>query len=217
MEITDVILRIMELLGTVAFAVSGVAVAVRKELDFFGAVVLGVITAVGGGLLRDVLLGQIPPVMFRNYLFVTVAFITSCLVFFTEYFESGKYHKQQDWYLQAINFFDSVGLGVFTAVGVNTAIVHQFGGNGFLTVFVGAITGIGGGMIRDVLAGEIPMVLIEHRQIYALAAIIGGTFHWFLYHQGVGLTTAMLSGSAAVLFIRFLAWRYHWELPKISK
>lgn len=213
MELAELIIRITEYIGTVAFAISGVIVAINKRLDFFGAAVLGVTTAVGGGALRDILLGITPPMMFQNYVFVAVALAISCLIFIIEYHIGGIFSKGRD-YLQVINIFDAVGLGAFTVVGVNTAIISGYSDNGFLVIFVGTITGIGGGVLRDVLAGRIPMVL--RKQIYAVAAIVGAAFNFILYHMGYNPTLAMLLGAAAVMLIRFLASYFKWDLPKVS-
>lgn len=145
MEWSEIILLIVKLVGTIAFAVSGVMVAIEKQLDIFGAMVLGVITALGGGVLRDILLGINPPLMFKEYLFVTVAFATSFLVFLNEYFMGRTFFRYRNYYLKIITIFDAIGLGVFTVVGVNTAILYGHGDNWFLVIFIGTATGITGG------------------------------------------------------------------------
>ncbi|MDR5658695.1 trimeric intracellular cation channel family protein [Serpentinicella sp. ANB-PHB4] len=214
MEFAELIIRIAEIIGTVAFAISGVVVAIKKELDFLGAIVLGSITAVGGGALRDVLLGMTPPVMFQNYVFITVAIATSSLVFIIEYYKGELLNNKRNNYMQIINIFDAIGLGIFTVVGVNTAITNGHSENWFLVIFIGALTGVGGGIFRDVLAGRVPMVL--HKQIYALAATIGATLNYVLFYIGLNITLAMFSGALTVMLIRFLASYYKWNLPKVA-
>ncbi len=215
MELAELIIHIAELIGTIAFAVSGVIVAIEKQLDFFGAMVLGVTTAVGGGALRDVLLGITPPTMFQNYVVVAVAVATSGLVFMIEYSSRGLLNKQKNNYLQVINIFDAVGLGVFTVIGVNTAIMNSYSDNWFLAIFIGTITGIGGGVLRDVLAGRIPLVL--YKEVYALAAISGAALFYILHQTGLNLTLAMLFGASAVMLIRLLAIYFKWSLPKVPQ
>ena len=215
MELAELIIHIAELIGTIAFAVSGVIVAIEKQLDFFGAMVLGVTTAVGGGALRDVLLGITPPTMFQNYVVVAVAVATSGLVFMIEYSSRGLLNKQKNNYLQVINIFDAVGLGVFTVIGVNTAIMNSYSDNWFLAIFIGTITGIGGGVLRDVLAGRIPLVL--YKEVYALAAISGASLFYILHQTGLNLTLAMLFGASAVMLIRLLAIYFKWSLPKVPQ
>lgn len=213
MELAESILLIIKLIGTIAFAVSGALVAIDKQFDIFGAIVLGVIAAVGGGVLRDILLGITPPLIFKEYLFVTVAFITSFLVFWIEYFRT--FNKHKTYYLQVINMFDAVGLGVFTVIGVNTALLYGHGNNWFLVVFIGTTTGISGGVMRDVLAGRIPMVL--RKQVYALASITGAIIFYILYHTELVLTVAMFFSIAVVVLIRLLAMYFKWSLPRVPQ
>ncbi len=213
MELAELILLIIKLIGTMAFAVSGALVAIDKQFDIFGAMVLGVIAAVGGGVLRDILLGISPPLIFKEYLFVTVAFTTSFLVFWIEYFRTFTKHK--NYYLQVINIFDAVGLGVFTVVGVNTALEYGHSANWFLAVFIGTTTGITGGVMRDVLAGRIPMVL--RKQVYALASITGAVIFYILYHTLLILTVAMFISVAVVVVIRLLAIYFKWSLPRVPQ
>lgn len=213
MELAELILLIIKLIGTMAFAVSGALVAIDKHFDIFGAMVLGVIAAVGGGVLRDILLGISPPLIFKEYLFVTVAFTTSFLVFWIEYFRTFTKHK--NYYLQVINIFDAVGLGIFTVVGVNTALEYGHSDNWFLVVFIGTTTGITGGVMRDVLAGRIPMVL--RKQVYALASITGAIIFYILYYTLLILTVAMFISVAVVVVIRLLAIYFKWNLPRVPQ
>jgi len=204
MELAELILLIIKLIGTIA---------IDKQLDIFGAMVLGVIAAVGGGVLRDILLGISPPMMFKEFMFVTTAFTTAFLVFWIEYFRT--FTKHRYYYLQVINIFDAIGLGIFTVVGVNTALVYGHSDNWFLAVFIGTTTGISGGVMRDVLAGRIPMVL--RKQVYALASITGAVIYYILYHTEMFLTVAMFFSASIVMLIRFLAMYFKWSLPRVPQ
>ena len=215
MDIVAMILFGTEILGTVAFAVSGVMVAIEKNLDFFGAIVLGVTTAVGGGAFRDILLGFTPPLMFRNSTYVMIALAVSCFVLLLAYFLGDRLKKHKEYSAAAMNFFDAIGLGVFAVIGAGHAISAGYRDNWFLVIFVGAITGVGGGVIRDILAGQIPMIL--HKHIYALAAILGASLYYILILCGLGSTASMALGAGLVMLIRFLASHFRWSLPKISK
>ncbi len=215
MDLTELIILCVKLIGTIAFAVSGAIIAIEKQLDIFGAMVLGVITAVGGGVVRDILLGINPPLMFKEYLFVVVAFASSFLVFLNEYFIGRTFNRYREYYLKILNIFDAIGLGVFSVVGVNTAILYGHGDNWFLAVFIGTTTGISGGILRDVLAGQIPMVL--RKKIYALASVIGALIYYILYYEGVEAPLAMLYGALIVVLIRFLATYFQWSLPRVPQ
>jgi uncharacterized membrane protein YeiH len=215
MGLAEQILYVTELLGTVAFALSGAMVGVKKDLDLLGIIVLGVTAAVGGGALRDIMIGQIPPVMFRNSTYVIVAFLSALAVFLFLYFGGDRFRKYGEVYTRILNFVDAVGLGVFAAAGARAAIQAGYGDQGFLTIFVGALTGVGGGMLRDLMATEIPMVL--KKRIYAVAAVAGAWLYWFLYQNGVHELIATYMGVASVIAIRMLAAYFCWDLPKIPK
>ncbi len=199
----------LELLGTAAFAVSGAMTALRKSMDPVGVVILGLITAVGGGVLRDLLLGNTPPKIFDDPLSVGVAVAVSVVAFLPPVCR---------WLMRSTLVFeklllaaDSVGLGLFTVVGTQVAFQTLPKGKWFAAAFLGAITGVGGGVLRDVLAGDVPYIFRKH--IYALAALAGALV-WVLCHLLLNDTAALLLGSAVVLAIRLLAAHFRWSLPK---
>ena len=202
MDYQQLITFIMEMLGTVAFAASGAMVAVDRAMDIFGVIVLGVTTAVGGGAIRDVILGIVPPAMFRNPIYTLVATITSCVVFLILYYD------------KIMLVMDSIGLGIFTVVGVNTGISHGYVDYMFLLVFLGTITGVGGGLLRDIMAGVPPYILVRH--IYACASIVGAIVCVVLYRH-FGAVASMVGASAVVVLIRYLAAHYRWNLPKLTR
>ena len=205
-----------ELVGTFAFAFSGAVVALQKNLDLFGTLVLGVITAVGGGYVRDLSLGVTPPALFRNSIYVIVAVATSLLVFLLCYFRILSVERlHHGTYSQLLNTMDAIGLGIFTVVGVNTAVGVGYGTHGFfLSVTVGTITGIGGGILRDVLAVRMPVVL--HKHIYAVASIAGASVYYLLLPR-VPDNIALVVSSCLVISIRLLATHFEWNLPKIPQ
>ncbi len=203
----------IEIIGTVAFASSGAMVAVRKKLDLFGIIVLGVITAVGGGMLRDLMIGAIPPNMFRNPVYVFTAFLTVLILFllfrFRPFLLGSKYIES---YEKIMNVLDAIGLGAFTVIGVDAGVDAGYGDYHFLIIFLGVITGIGGGILRDIMAGETPFVLKKH--VYACASISGACLYVLLLQFTLS-DYAMLLGAFLVVAIRILASHYRWNLPGI--
>lgn len=206
---------ITEIIGIIAFAISGAIVGIKKHFDLFGIIVLGVITAVGGGALRDITLGIIPPTMFKNPIYVVVAFMTSCVTFGVAAIVRVKFNKNKQFFVEVVNFFDAIGLGVFAVTGTNTAIVHGFEHNAFLAIFVGVITGIGGGMVRDVLAGKVPFVLFK--DIYASAAIVGAGIYYFMYTNHYNPILSVVLAIVITIVIRMFASYYHLGLPKLPR
>ncbi len=211
----DNIIFALEIIGIVAFAITGVITALEKKFDIFGALVLGVVTSVGGGILRDMILGYLPPAAFRNSVYAVTALITSLAVFVIAYFLGVRIKKHFDVYSQIINIFDSLGLSVFVVGGVNAAIACGFGDNMFLSVFVGTLTGVGGGVMRDIMAGRVPKIL--RKRVYALAAIIGAIIYYLLItHNICSSTWAIIIGAGSVLIIRILATVFRWNLPTVK-
>ena len=205
------LLFVMELIGTIAFSCSGALAAIRKRLDLLGVIVLGVITATGGGMFRDILIGNIPPSLFKNSLYVILAVISALIIFFTvQSRRLLKIFTQIERYNQIYNFLDAIGLGAFTVVGVNTAVSTQISDYFFLTIFLGVITGVGGGILRDIMVCEIPSILKEH--IYACASLAGALLYVFTYKIFLQ-DFAMILSALVVIAIRILARRYDWNLP----
>lgn len=207
----DIFVSILEIIGTVAFAASGALIAVRKQMDLLGVIVLGIVTAVGGGIIRDLILGITPPLTFRDPTCVIVALATSVILFIP--WVRRRLMKRERLFDVALFFMDSIGLGVFTVMGIWNALDFTPERSTFLLVFVGVLTGVGGGIIRDVLAGDMPYVLVKH--IYACASFVGALC-CVLLRQIIPLYAAMLIGMSLVLIIRMLAAHYHWNLPKAN-
>lgn len=200
---------ILEIIGTVAFAASGAMVAVNKKMDVFGVIILGLTTATGGGIIRDLVLGVTPPSVFLTPVYAIVAVATSILVFlpFTQKFA----HKNTRAYDTVLLICDSVGLGVFTAVGVKAAYSAIENAPFILAVFTGVITAVGGGAIRDLFAKDTPFIFIRH--FYACASLIGAILTIVLWNFA-GELISMAAGIVTVIVLRLFAAKYRWELPK---
>lgn len=205
----------LELVGTAAFAASGAQMGVRKNMDILGVLVLALTTALGGGVLRDVILGIHPPRMFEHGVYAAVALAAGLALFFAVRW---RWHHPRAlsirWlraYDRTLNFLDALGLGIFTVVGVNTAISVGMGDNAMLLIFVGVCTGVGGGVLRDVLAQETPAIFVK--QIYACASCAGALLYVFAHGLLPEPLLALLA-TALVLLVRLLSLRYDWNLPR---
>lgn len=199
------LLFILDMIGTVAFAASGAWVGVRKEMDLFGVVALGMVTAIGGGTLRDLLLGDLPPFCLQNEVYFWVPAITAILVFIL--------HRHLPNLMQPLLYLDAIGLGTFVVIGVNKALMFETGPFG--AVLMGVLTGTAGGVIRDVLANEVPLIL--RQEIYASACILGGILLVVLTHLESPERINLLVVAGSVILIRILAIRYNWSLPKAPR
>lgn len=195
-------LFIVEIIGTIAFAISGANLAMEKKMDILGVVILGITTAVGGGVIRDIIMGNNPPTAFKEPYFALTALIVSVIVFIPKI---RKYVQKKHSHILLV--MDTLGLAVFTAIGTATGMES---GNVFLAVFVGVSTGVGGGVIRDVFAGEMPYIFVRH--FYASASIIGSVLIVALWNLNSNI--AMLVGGVAVIVLRILAAIFKWSLPK---
>ena len=208
------LLFLFDLIGTIAFAISGAFVGIRKGMDIFGVNVLAVTTACGGGLMRDLIIGSIPPQMFRNPFFVMVAIVVANVVFLLMYLHRHMPRKVAPLYDKLLFWFDSLGLAAFTVDGVMAGIAMGYGDNEFLICFLGFMTAVGGGALRDVLAGQTPDIFRKH--VYAVAAIAGAVLMVALLRLFGSEQIAMLGGFLLVPVLRFLAAHFRWNLPKVK-
>lgn len=195
---------ILEIIGTVAFSISGATVAMEKKMDLLGVAILGMLTAVGGGIMRDLILGITPPMAFQEPIYALLALSVAVICFIPVI----RAHLQKNSVILLI--LDSIGLGVFTVIGVELGIACD-GSNFFLAISVGVITGVGGGVLRDICSANKPYIFVKH--FYATAAIIGAVLCWLLWGY-IGRTAAMMVGAAAIIMLRLAAARFRWELPK---
>ena len=215
MNYSNLIIYIFEMIGTVAFASSGALVGIRKNMDIFGVNVLGITTAVGGGCIRDIILGITPPKVFQNFSYVGASILISCILFTIFYLNQELLSSRfLETYERVMISLDAIGLGVFTVMGIRTAIEASFENNIILLIFVGAVTGIGGGMLRDVMAGMTPFVFVKH--VYAIASILGAVCYIIL-RLYIRDTISLFLGAAVVIIIRLLAAHFRWNLPRIRQ
>jgi uncharacterized membrane protein YeiH len=195
-------LYFLDLLGTVAFAASGALTGVRKQMDILGVVMLGIVTATGGGVLRDVLMNDLPPFCFKNETYLYLAVAASLVVFITP----RRFEQQRSLLLM----LDALGLGTFAVIGTTKALTYQLGFMG--AIIMGVMTATCGGLVRDVLCNEIPLIL--QREIYASACIIGCTALYIMQKAGVPQTLALPASALAIIAIRSAAILYGWQLPR---
>ncbi|EGR1698342.1 TRIC cation channel family protein [Vibrio parahaemolyticus] len=201
----SMLLYMIDLFGTAIFAVSGVLLAGRLKMDPFGVIVLGSVTAIGGGTIRDMALGATPVFWITDTTYLWVIFITCLLTMVLV-----RRPKRLAWWVLPV--CDAIGLAVFVGIGVEKALAYN--ASGMVAVIMGVITGCGGGIIRDVLAREVPMVL--RSEVYATACIIGGIFHTMAVSMGYDHSTALIAGVISTLVIRLGAIRWHLSLPTFA-
>ena len=194
---------ILDLIGTVVFAITGALAAKEHKMDVFGMFILAFVTGVGGGTLRDMMIGSTPVFWMKNpfYILMIVLGVVLPIVF----------KKMSEW-KKSILFFDAIGLGVFTVIGVEKGI--DFGLHPVIAVALGAVTGCFGGLNRDILRNQIPAVL--HKEIYATASLTGGIMFFVLNYLGFHSDLVAVLTAFIVFIIRVLALKYRWELPKFS-
>lgn len=196
-------MEVLDFIGTFAFAISGIRLASAKQFDLFGAYVVGVVTAIGGGTLRDLMLG-VTPIWMINPMYLICSGIALLWVIL---FEKKLVRQEVTFFI-----FDTIGLALFTVVGVEKAL-----GLGFplwVAVIMGTITGAAGGVFRDVFINEIP--LIFRKEIYALACIIGGLFYGLFNWLNVDLVLTQCLSGFSVFLVRILAVKYHLGLPRLK-
>jgi uncharacterized membrane protein YeiH len=192
--------EVIEILGTASFAVSGASVAIRKRLDIFGVLVIAFATAIGGGTLRDIMLGTTPVAWLKDESTVIVIFVSAIGTLF---FDSSEKIPRAHF------LFDTLGLGLFTIVGIEKALSVGLGPA--MCIAIGTITACFGGVIRDVLLTNVPVIF--QKEIYASACIAGGILYFVCHLLGVDDRIAQLVCMATIVTIRILAIRFHLSLP----
>lgn len=202
--VTPSVQHALEVVGIFVFAISGALLAVRKNFDVFGMAVLAEVTALGGGVFRDLVIGAVPPAAFVDLGYFFTPLIAIVIVFFL--------HPQVERITRAVGVFDAAGLGLFCVEG--TVKAHQHGLGLTSSVTLGMATAVGGGVLRDVLANEVPSLLRWDRDLYAVPAIVGASIAALLIHFDA-LTGATSALAAVVAFaVRLLAMRYGWRAPR---
>ncbi|MCC2591805.1 trimeric intracellular cation channel family protein [Chryseobacterium sp. MFBS3-17] len=202
MEFQQNISLAIELLGTIAFAMSGAFAAMQKRFDPFGVLIISFVAAVGGGTIRDLLL-DVPVFWMYDVIICLVIFLATVLAFIVKYFDKN--------FRVTLFLFDSFGLGLFTIIGIQKGLNADL--HPIICVTLGTITGCFGGILRDILLNRIP--LIFRKEIYATASIAGGTlFLLLLNFSTVTYTVLQVSTILLIVLIRTLAVKYHWQMPK---
>lgn len=196
------LIQVLDLFGTMAFAVTGAFKAIEHKSDIVGIIILATMTGVAGGVLRDVVFGRIPPLAIVNPLYVVITVATAVAMFFL--YRSLKKH----WNL--FLKFDAIGLGVFTIIGATFAY-NIFGLNFLAMAFAGVLTAVGGGILRDVFVNEMPIVFVK--ELYASASFIGVVIFFGLLAAGIDLNIAAIPSIVAATSLRLLAMKYNWNLP----
>ena len=203
MEYEDIIQQIIEFLGTFAFAISGIRHAAAKHFDWFGGYVCGIAVAIGGGTIRDVMLGVTPFWMTNPFYMICTALALIFVIIFAKHMEG----LRNTWFV-----FDTLGLALFTIAGIQKSLL--FGQPYWVAIIMGCITGSAGGVIRDILLNNVPVIF--HKEIYAMAAVLGGITYWFLDILMVPIEATVIASFMVTCLIRFLAVRYHLALPTLK-
>ena len=205
----DLFILIVELIGTMAFAASGAMTGIKKNMDIFGVCILALTTAVGGGVIRDMILGSTPPATFRDPIYATVAIVAALVLFLPRVRRLLMW--DQALFDLCLFLMDTAGLAIFTVMGIRVAYAHVPQATLFLLAFVGVVTGVGGGVLRDIMAGDTPYIFVKH--IYACASLVGALACGLAWHH-LGEMGSMLLGGGLVVLIRCLSAHYRWNLPR---
>ncbi len=197
--------QIFDWLGTIAFALSGAMAAINKRLDLFGIFIIAFVTSVGGGTLRDTLIGRTPVgwMIDLTYLYIIIASTIIGIIF----------RKKIEYWSKTLFLFDTIGLGIFTITGAEIGL--QFGLHPLICIILATMSGSFGGLIRDILVNEIPVIL--RKEIYASACIVGAIGFLFLEKLNVNQDVQYILTSSLVIIIRLLAVKYRWEMRGIYK
>lgn len=194
---------VIEFLGTFAFAISGIRHAAAKQFDWFGGYVCGIAVAIGGGTIRDLMLGTTPFWMTNPIYMICTAMALLFVIAFSKYME---------WLSNAWFFFDTLGLALFTIAGIQKSLA--FGQPFWVAIIMGCITGAAGGVIRDILLNNEPVIF--RKEIYAMASILGGVVYWVFVKIDMPIGSAVFVSFAVTCAIRFLAVRFHLSLPRLK-
>ncbi|MBA3986191.1 MAG: trimeric intracellular cation channel family protein [Flavobacteriales bacterium] len=195
---------IIDILGTIAFAISGVLTAMHKRMDVFGILIIAFVTAVGGGTLRDVLL-DVNITWMHNMTYVYVIFISAVVAVI--------FRSKLNYVRKSLFLFDTIGIGLYTIVGIEKGI--QLGLHPIICVALGTMSACFGGVIRDILCTEIPIIF--RKEIYATACIMGGVFYFVLIAVGLETNWVVVISGSVVITIRILAVRFHLSLPSVYR
>ena len=217
MDYFDTFVYIIEVVSITAFGISGAMVGIKKGMDLFGVIMLAVTTSVGGGIIRDLVLGFHPPKSFHRPAYAITAAVVALFTFCIE----AHYYKKTEgkegahgtkFTEEALFWLDTIGLAIFTVVGVSVGYESGIP-NVFVICFAGVATGVGGGLLRDVMAQNMPYIFVKH--IYASASLAGSIVCIFLWDL-TGRIISMIVGSIVIVLLRFFARKYRWNMPHIE-
>ena len=201
----EVFIYVLDLFGTMAFAVTGAFKAIENKADIVGIIILATITGVAGGTIRDIILGRFPPNSISDPSYVIITVITGVVIFFLY----SKLKKHWNVFLK----FDAIGLGVFTVIGATFAY-NLFGLNFLAIALAGMLTAVGGGILRDVFVNQVPIVFVK--ELYASASFVGVLVFYFILAAGGEIYAASIAGILVTTGLRMVAMKYNWNLPKVK-
>ncbi len=204
-EVNMILIEAFVFLGTIAFAISGSLIAIQKRLDIFGILLLGLTTALAGGVIRDLMIGKIPPTNLAEPQYFLVSLLASLITIL--------FYDKIRSFNNSISFFDAIGLGVFTAVGANAALSIDYS-QPFLVVAMGLVTGIGGGVLRDVFVQEIPQVF--RKEVYGIASILGSVSLLLTYNLFSPIISLYIC-LTVTFTIRMIAIKCKWNIPIVDR
>lgn len=198
-------IEVIDILGTIAFTISGVLVALHKRMDLFGIIIIGFVTAVGGGTIRDLLIGFTPVTWMQQPRIVYIVLLTSIFALI--------FRKRLDYLRTSLFLFDTIGIGLYTVIGLQKGIQAEL--HPVICIALGTITACFGGVLRDILCNEIPVIF--RKEIYATACILGGLTYFVLYKLNLDESLLFLVSGIVVILVRLLAVKFKISLPKLYK
>ena len=196
---------IIDILGTIAFAISGVLVALNKRMDAFGILIIAFVTAVGGGTLRDILIGETPVSWMKDMTFIYVVILSTIFAV--------AFRSKIDYLRKSLLLFDTIGIGLYTVVGVEKGI--SAGLHPIICVFLGTMSACFGGVIRDILCNEIPVIF--RKEVYATACILGGATYFLIIKLPLASDFVFIIAGAVVITVRLIAVKFKVSLPNLYK
>ena len=196
---------IIDILGTIAFAISGVLVALNKRMDAFGILIIAFVTAVGGGTLRDILIGETPVGWMKDMTFIYVVILSTIFAV--------AFRSKIDYLRKSLLLFDTIGIGLYTVVGIEKGISEDL--HPIICVFLGTMSACFGGVIRDILCNEIPVIF--RKEVYATACILGGAIYFLIIKLPIASDFVFVIAGAVVITIRLIAVKFKVSLPNLYK
>ncbi|MGN1048455.1 MAG: trimeric intracellular cation channel family protein [Eubacteriales bacterium] len=215
MDFISYFFSVTEIIGIVAAAISGSMLAVTCSFDLFGVLFCGILTSLGGGIIRDILIGHLPPRSFHNAIFLSAALVTSLAVYLIFRIIHRRFTPGKDKLHRLFLLSDALGLASFSIGGVQIGLASDYSGNAFLCIFLGMTTAIGGGILRDIITARRPLVL--RKEIYATASLIGCGIYYLMARTRIDNFIAVPLCMFIIVLIRIVSIKYHWNEPEKVK